>query len=114
LRFQRGTPHVDGDGVQVAPPNVVLFTTPYGTSAASAGSPQALTVGSGDALVLTDGHAIEGLWDRPDALEPWELTDLDGDPIGLTPGHTWIGLPEAGDVTIMSQAAADELLALAP
>ncbi len=114
LRFQRGTPHVDGEGIQVAPPNVVLFTTPYGTSAASAGSPQALTVGSGEALALTDGHAIEGQWDRPEALMPWKLTDLDGEAIGLTPGQTWIGLPEAGNVTIMSQAAADELLASAP
>jgi hypothetical protein len=114
LRFQRGTPHVDVDGIQVAPPNVVILTTPYGTSAASAGSPQALTVGEGDALVLTDGHAIEGRWSRPEALVPWQVSDLDGDPIGLTPGQTWIGLPEEGNVAIMSQARADELLATAP
>jgi hypothetical protein len=114
LRFQRGTPHVDGDGVQVAPPNVVLYTTPYGTSAASAGSPQALTVGSGEALVLTDGHAIEGQWTRADALQSWKLSDLSGGPVGLTPGQTWIGLPEEGDVSVLTQARADELLALAP
>lgn len=113
LRFQRGTPHVDHEGVQVAPPNVVLFVTPYGTSAAHAGSPQALTVGTGDAYVLTGGYGIEGSWDRPAASDPWNLTDLDGNDIGLIPGQTWIGLPEDGDISILSQERAEQLLALA-
>ncbi|MDH3752267.1 MAG: DUF3048 domain-containing protein [Acidimicrobiia bacterium] len=109
-RFQRDTPHVDAEGVQATPPNVVLFTTPYGASAATSLSPQALTVGSGEAFVLTDGMGIDGAWSREDALEPWDLLGLDDEPIGLTPGQTFIGLVEPGNVRILTQAEADELL----
>ena len=62
-RFQVDSQHglessafLDADGAQVAPENVVVLYTPYGTSAADKNSPQAFTVGEGDALVFTDGQ----------------------------------------------------------
>ncbi len=113
VRFQRGTPHVDGDGVVVAPPNVVVLFTSYRASSADAISPQALTIGEGDALVLTAGSAIEGRWERPDAATPWSVIDADGQRVRLTPGRTWIALPEAGDVSFLTEAEAQALLATA-
>jgi hypothetical protein len=56
----------------------------------------ALSTGEGDAVVLTDGKAIVGRWQRPNALSGWSLVDQAGNPIRLTPGRTWVALPEVG------------------
>jgi len=111
-RFQRGTPHRDAAGVVVSPPNVYLLTTPYGTSAASPLSPQALSVGSGAAVALTMGSQITGTWSRDTANLPWDIVDAAGDDIGLTPGRTWVAMHETHDVRILTQDEADNLLAL--
>ncbi len=113
VRFQRGTPHVDGDGVVVAPANVLVLITSYRASSADSISPQALTVGEGEALTLTAGSGITGRWERADPLTPWSLLDAEGQPVRLTPGRTWIALPEAGDVSVLTDAEAQALLATA-
>jgi len=113
-RWQRDTPHVDEKGVQVAPPNVVVLFTQYVASQADSISPQAVTVGDGRALVLTNGQTIPGFWERPDVGSPWEVIDADGEPIALTPGQTWILLPKPGEVTELTDAVADKLLAAVP
>ncbi len=95
-RFQAGTPHVDADGHQIAPANLVVLFTPYKTSPADKNSPEAQTVGSGEAWVFTDGAIIPGTWNRPDPAKPATLTDGNGQPILLTPGHTWVALPQKG------------------
>ena len=56
-RTQKGTPHVDAAGVQVAPANVIIQFTPYAGSgvADQFGNdiPEAQTVGEGDACDFT-------------------------------------------------------------
>ncbi len=102
---------VDADGVQVAPANVVVLVTPYGTSPADSRSPMALTVGEGDAYVFTDGAMVAGRWVRPDAAKPWQLLDGSGAPIALTPGRTWVELPRVGtEVAVIDQPTAQALL----
>ena len=60
-----GSPHVDAAGEQIAPENVVVLYTNYAASIADSRSPQAQTIGEGDALVLTgDGQAVAGRWSR--------------------------------------------------
>lgn len=104
---------VDRAGVQVAPPNVVVLFLEYGVSAADRRSPMAISTGSGDAVVLTDGRLVRGRWRRESAMGGWELTDLSGQPIRLTPGRTWVALPQAGStVTELDAATADALLAV--
>ncbi len=88
--------HVDGAGEVVSPENVVIMFVEYKVSAAGGGSPQALTAGSGEALVLTDGQAIGARWDRAATADPIALTTLAGDPIELSAGRTWVELPLAG------------------
>ncbi len=94
LRTQDGRPHTTVDGDQLSPENVVIMETVYVQSAADAVSPELVSVGSGKLYVLTDGHVIEGRWERETAEEPPTLTDDDGDPILLTPGRTWVLYPE--------------------
>ncbi|MEM9561171.1 MAG: DUF3048 domain-containing protein [Actinomycetota bacterium] len=97
-RTQDGAPHLTVAGDQLAPENVVIFVTDYGTSPADPISPEVRSTGSGDLVVLTDGHVILGTWERPTAEDTPTLTDVDGDPIALTAGRTWVLMPEAGQV----------------
>ena len=104
---------VDQAGTQVSPANVVIQWVEYGVSAADSRSPRAITVGEGDALVLTAGQAVPGRWSRPSRDQPARFTDAAGQPILLTPGTTWVALPQAGtDVPFLDQAFADSLLAV--
>jgi hypothetical protein len=96
-RSQRGRPHLDEEGPIVSQ-NVVVLVTEYGPSPADPRSPEAHTVGSGEAFVFTDGHVVQGRWDRPAAEQPARLTIGDGQVIKLTPGQTWIELPRPGGV----------------
>lgn len=86
---------VDSEGRQVAPENIVILRVPYGQSEADSNSPKAISVGEGDAVVLSAGKAVVGRWRRPFSLSGWELVDPSGAPINLTPGRTWIALPDA-------------------
>lgn len=113
-RLQDGTPHVVASGALLAPTNVVLLTTPYGTAPSDPASPIALTTGTGDATVLIGANAVDATWNRPTATDPYTLTDdATGLPLVLPPGRTWIGLPEAG-VVRLDQAQAAELASLLP
>ena len=92
LREQRGTPHVDADGTQVAAENVVLLMTPYGQSPFDHRSPEAKSVGSGEAWVMAGGSVTHGTWVRESPERPYTLTDDEGNIIPLTPGQTWLEL----------------------
>lgn len=102
LRTQKGSPHVDADGVQVAPPNVIVQLVPYRDTGLVDGSdtpvPEAVLVGTGDAWVFTDGRAVKATWAKPDDATPTAFRGADGSPVALTPGATWIALvPTGGD-----------------
>jgi Protein of unknown function (DUF3048) N-terminal domain/Protein of unknown function (DUF3048) C-terminal domain len=106
VREQNGTPHTtDPDEAQVSAQNVVILTTEYGRSAADSRSPEAITVGSGEARVLQDGVLVRGTWERADAADGWTLKAADGSPILLAPGRTWIELARAGDVAEIPDGA---------
>ncbi len=99
VRTQNGTLHVDDAGLAVAPPNVIVQITPYGVSGADAESPEALTVGSGDAYIYTGGNVIEGTWSRSKATDRIVYRDGRGAEVLLAPGRTWIAIAPPGTVT---------------
>lgn len=97
LRDQRGTPHVDTDGEQIAPTNVVVAEIDYDLSGQQGRSvPHGSMTGDGRVVVLTQGHAVEGTWSRPAPGDPLQLVADDGQPIALTPGRTFLELPPVG------------------
>ena len=105
-RSQKGTPHVDADGNVIAVENLVVLMTTYKTSS-TPGSPQAVSVGKGRALVYTDGKVVEGQWTRPFPESPWSLTvGDDTKPLDLTPGRSWIYLATKGSVEDMTNPIA--------
>ena len=101
VRSQAGRAHSDASGKRITAANVVVLVTPYGQSPADTRSPEAHTVGSGEALVYTNGGVIRGRWDRPDVRRPAAIS-ANGAPILLTPGNTWIELPRGGGATTVS------------
>jgi len=99
-RTQNGSPHVDADGVRVAPKNVVVQFISYGRSRADAASPHALLIGDGSAWFLVDGNLMEGRWSRGSADEVTSFTLDDGTAVKLDPGTTWIALPRIDQAEI--------------
>jgi len=94
-RSQNGHPDKDADGTLVAFDNVVVLEMIYDPGISD--SPDARSVGEGEAWVLTDGHLVHGTWSRDDRLVPFTLLDDDGEVIALTPGRTFVMLPRDGD-----------------
>lgn len=104
-RTQKGTPHVDAAGVQVAPANVVIQFVDYAPTDVGdqfgVPIPEAQLVGEGDVWVLTGGGTqpaglVQGRWKKPSIEAVTTYTDADGNPILLTPGRTWVVLPTGG------------------
>lgn len=96
-RSQRGTPHVDTAGQQIAPTNVVIVEVQHDQSGQLGRSrPHAVVTGTGRAVVLTQGHVVEGTWWRPNLAEPLRVVAPNGQDIPLTPGQTFVELPAPG------------------
>ena len=94
LRTMENAKHMDRAGGQVSTNNVVVLVMNYlpGIS----GSPDAQTLGHGEAFVFTAGNYIHATWTRLDRLQPFMLTADDGSTVELSPGRTFIELPRTG------------------
>jgi len=101
LREQDGKPH-ETDFGQVNAVNVVVLEVDYRPSPADSRSPEAQTIGSGTAYVLTGGVLITGTWTRDDRTATFTLADENGSVIALTPGRTWVELPRVGNTVPIS------------
>jgi hypothetical protein len=91
---------VEGAGV-VAATNVVVQFTRYTetdeTDQSNTTVEKAVTVGSGDALILSGGTVVRGRWTKSSAGAYTTWTDSTGAPVKLAPGRTWVELPRTGD-----------------
>jgi hypothetical protein len=100
-RTQDGSAHIDVDGRQVSPDNVVVQFVTYQQSPADANSPEAVVVGSGTAWAFVDGKVTEGSWSRDSLSSVTKFVDGDGKPMLLTPGNTWVALAPNGGAAII-------------
>jgi Protein of unknown function (DUF3048) N-terminal domain/Protein of unknown function (DUF3048) C-terminal domain len=103
-RSQKGTPHVDENGTQITPPNVVIEFVDYVDTGyvdvSGAPVPEAQLVGTGTCWVLTNGMLVEGQWTKASPEAVTTYADAAGAPIKLTPGRTWVELTPNGGATI--------------
>ncbi len=106
-RYQGLVPHLAGSGDQIAPANVVALEIDYKISAADAASPQAITSGTGRAVVFTEGGRVEGVWRRDNPRNGFDILDLGGDPVRLAAGQTFVQLMREGDMALLDQDQAD-------
>jgi hypothetical protein len=94
------SPQVDAaDDQVVAPKNVVVLFMSF--SPLNDGHPnkkrlEADFVGSGRALISTNGRTIEGTWRKADMTAPTLLFDEAGEPAKLTIGQTFVQVVEKG------------------
>src|SRR5262245_44116312 len=95
MRWQRGDWHEDVDGDRVGAENVVVLFIDYVQSDADPRSPEAVTLGSGEAIVHRNGQAIHGTWSRTDRFAGFTLTGDDGAPLPLARGTTFVELARA-------------------
>jgi hypothetical protein len=95
-RTNGGQVHSDALSGPITSQNVIVMVVVYRPSPVDARSPEAQTIGSGEALVFTGGVLVRGTWTRTDRYSPITLTDAGGNPILLTPGRTWVELARAG------------------
>ncbi len=97
LRFSDGKPQVDAiSKTQVSTNNVVVLSVVYLPSPADAQSPEAQTLGTGDAVVFSAGKYQPGTWTRSDRLQPFTVKDAVGTVLALTPGRTFVELARSG------------------
>ncbi len=99
LRTMEGRAHMDAAGGQVSTNNVVVLAVNYlpGIS----GSPDAQTIGEGEAFVLTGGNYIHATWSRPDKYTPFTLTADDGSIVLLQQGRTFVELPRLASTIVL-------------
>ncbi len=95
-RTQNGKLHVDNKGVPVGAENVVVMATKYTQSSADLASPHAKTIGTGRALIFTNGTVVDGTWTRTSADQPIKYLDGNGAQVTMRPGQTWIELAPIG------------------
>ncbi len=101
-RWQSGTRHVDADGVQLAPANLIVQVVAYIdtglTDKWGEDLYEGVSVGTGQALIFTDGHMIPATWTRPTLRSVTTFTDAAGNHVELTPGQTFVSLIAPGGV----------------
>ncbi len=102
MRSTDGAAHMDAaNEQQVGVTNVVVQFTEYRPSSADIRSPEAITVGGGEAWILSDGEVIQGRWERAAPAAPTFFRRGDGRSIRLQPGTTWVALPEPGGASLI-------------
>lgn len=121
LRSYAGMPDVlIGGGGQTAASNVVVLSvqTSIGSWVENdEGGREVLvtSTGSGPLLVLRNGVAIAGTWNRPTETAPDALVTTAGVPITLAPGNTWVELvPDGITATPAPIPAAPAAKAISP
>jgi hypothetical protein len=111
LRYVDGAtePQLDAaDGQAVAPANVVILRMRFGSL--NDGHPEkhrldADDIGSGEAIVSTNGRIIRGTWSKDSITGATLLFDLDGAPITLTAGQTFVQVIALSYVYEVSEGA---------
>ncbi len=104
VRAQDGAPHKLADGSQVSADNVLIVRVPPTDDVTHPFDP----IGSGELVVLRDGHELTGTWEKSAPSEHFRWLGPDGQPLPLAPGTTWIELvPDNGSVTVQAAGGAD-------
>jgi hypothetical protein len=114
-RFVEGAPQIDaGDGRQVAPANVVVMTVIFGPL--NDGEPnkkrlEAQDVGTGPALIATNGVTVSGTWSKASISAPTLFYDSAGNEVVFTAGQTFIQVVPPGTPVVV---VAGEAVAVGP
>jgi len=91
LRFQAGAPHIDqNNGEQIAPKVIIVQRVRAWPLADGKSRIGMQTVGSGNATVFMDGHAIAARWEKSAQTERTNFFDDAGNKIEISTYPAWI------------------------
>lgn len=93
-REQNKKVDTERNGEIVTTDNVLVLVMVY---KAGLGSPDAQSIGTGEAYLFTAGTVVHGTWSRADNVAPFTLTTDAGETMLLSPGRTFIELPRKQD-----------------
>jgi hypothetical protein len=105
-RSQNGAPFsVTGAGrigpadvlVQVVRTRATTFVDPAGTVV-----PASELIGTGQAMLLRDGHVLRGTWSKPDRTTATAFLTPAGTAMALRPGRTWVELVPTGQPVVVT------------
>jgi hypothetical protein len=96
------------DGERVQPKNVIVMWVSFAQTGDRKHRLEADLIGSGKAVVFTNGRRINGTWKKTGTTKPTRFFDKDGEPITLTIGQTFIQvIPRSYDIDVVK--GSDEL-----
>jgi hypothetical protein len=99
-RGTNGTPHTVEGGAQLGFTNVILQYVPYRNTGqfdvVREPVDEAAVVGSGDAIVLSQGKVVKATWAKSSAADITHYADAAGQAIKLARGTTWVMLAPVG------------------
>lgn len=110
LRSTNNTKHLLEGGARLKTDCLILQTVPYKptqyTDRSNTVVDEAVITGSGKAIVLCDGHAVEARWQKPSQKAVTTYTSADtGSAIKLPVGRVWVSLvPTNGVITLKTPA----------
>jgi hypothetical protein len=90
-----GVPATAANSGQISAVNIVVQTVhvtygPWLENDVGGLEVQSRMTGSGPLMVLRNGIAVSGTWERSSLSDPTSLVAADGSPIALQPGPTWV------------------------
>ncbi len=115
-----GTPATLSNGTQIATTNIVVQTVhvtygPWLENEEGGLEVQSQMTGSGPLVVLRNGVAVTGTWQRASIHDTTTLTASNGSPIALDPGQTWVEIvPSTVSVTTSPAGASSGPATTAP
>jgi hypothetical protein len=99
-RVANGHDMLDRDGQPLmTPTTVVVAFVDYRPSSADQRSPEAITIGAGDAWLFLNGDVIGVKWSRSSAQDKWIFHDLNGNVVDLRPGQVVLELARVNAAT---------------
>jgi predicted small lipoprotein YifL len=95
------------DGERIQPKNVVVMFVSFAQTGDSKNRLEADLIGSGRAIIFTNGRRTTGTWKKTGTTKPTRFYDKDGEPVTLTAGQTFIQVvPRGSKITVV--AGSDE------
>ncbi|MBA3654300.1 MAG: DUF3048 domain-containing protein [Actinobacteria bacterium] len=109
-RSINGVAHKTDAGAQLAFTNVILQTVPYRSTPfkdqSGAGVDEAVTTGTGDAVLLTAGQRVPLRWSKQSDRTATSFTDPTGRTARVPSGQTWVVLVPKGSAVDIANSAA--------
>jgi hypothetical protein len=112
LRSTNNTVHFLEGGKRLSTNCIILQTTRYQstpyTDRSNSPVDEAVTIGTGKALVACDGQAVEATWSKPSLKAVTTYTNaVTGKPIRIPTGRVWVSyVPTNGVITLKSPVSA--------